>query len=147
MNVGRTSRKDHQLAPLRRFVVVLPVELGASLIHVVAIKNPGQHPVHRFGGLIADGPIAVPSLEPFPRGVVLEVEDRIHKQALLRAALPEQRPLLQIALQAGRHPPQDQLREGKGFGFRAINRHQADVGALFRRFPLTLGPEGHTRPL
>ena len=110
VNVGRTSRKDHQFAPLRRFVVFLPVELSASLIHVIAIKNPCQHPVHGFGGLIAKGPIAVPTLEPFPPGVVLEIEDRIHKQALLRAALPEQRPLLQIALQAGRYPPQDQLR-------------------------------------
>ena len=81
-------------------MVVLPVELGSRFIHVVAIENPGQHPMHRFGGLIADGPIAVPALEAFARGVVLKVEDRVHKQGLLRAAVTEQRSLLQITVQA-----------------------------------------------
>ena len=79
MDVGGASWKDHELAPLSRLVVNLPMKLGASVGHVGALEDPGQHSVHRFSGFVADCPVAVPALETLTRGVTLQIENRVHE--------------------------------------------------------------------
>jgi len=104
------------------------MKFGATLRQIVAVKDPGQHAVHRLGCLVADRPVAVPALEALTGRVALQVEDRIDEQLLLRTAVTKQRPFLQVTLQPRRHPPQNHLRQGEGLGIGAIDRHQADVG-------------------
>ena len=79
VDMGRTRREDHELAPLSRLVVILPMKLGASVGHIVAIKNPGEHAMDRLSGLVANCPIAVPALETLTRGVALQIENRIYE--------------------------------------------------------------------
>ena len=101
----------------------------------------------RLSGLLADGPVAVPTLEAFSGCVVLKIEDRYYEQLLIRTALAEQRPLLQVSLKASIHTPQDQLGQGKGFCIAAVDGHQADIGALLGRLPVCGRPESHPRSL
>ena len=144
--MGRTRREDHELAPLSRLVVNLPMKLGASVGHVVAIKNPGQQAMDRLGGFVANCPIAVPALETLTRGVALQVEDWIHKQLLLRAALAKEGALLQVALQPSCHAAQDHLRQGEGLGIGAVDGHQADVGGNFGGLSFAARAKGHPGP-
>ena len=94
MNVRGRGWKDHQLAPFRLFMMLLPVEFRAGFRHRIAVEDPGQHAVRWLGSFVANRPVAVPLSEAFAGSVTLQVEDRHHKQLLVRADLEEQGPLL-----------------------------------------------------
>jgi len=80
VDVGDARREDRQGAFHGLHMVVLPVEFGAAVGHVVAVENPVQHAADRFGGLLGGGPVAVPGVEGFAGGVALQVEDRQHER-------------------------------------------------------------------
>ena len=105
--MGWTGREDREFAPFRRFVVLLPMELGSRLLHVIAIQDPSQNTVNRLGGLITDRPIAMPTLKTLTRRVMLQVEDWINEQRLFGAAIAKQGAFLQITLQPSGHTPQN----------------------------------------
>ena len=103
--------------------------------------------MHRLGGFITNRPIAVPPLKPLSRGIALQVEDRHHKQLLLRAHRTEHRPFLQVTLQARRDTTQDHVGQSKSIEIGAIDGHQTDIRRHLGRFRSTPGAESHPRPL
>ena len=58
-------------------MVLLPEEFGAGVVYVIAVENPGQHPLDRFGGILRGCPVALPSLKTLAGFVVLQVKDRV----------------------------------------------------------------------
>ena len=125
--MAEAGRKNRQGAAPGLNVVILPMELGAAVVDVIEIKDPGQNPADRLGDVVSCAPVGMPCLEAFARGIALQVEQGNHKQRALGRHLGEELPFFEVLVQSSGHRPHQQIANPKGLRIAAVDPHQGDV--------------------